>query len=441
MKCAFAVLCLFVAAVVDRMHGQVAPNSAAPAPVAATAGATTTASDACVLDAVILTTGKDSLAFERSINSSLKHFLDVRNYYIITPHVVELQKRFGTRLGPRVKFVGESGFPFNTSVVAEVMYQAVKDAGKYPLTGKSPFEGAMYGKLGWFLQQLLKFYAGRVLGLGDFILLDSDCIWFNDRRFIASCNSTHKSFYYASSCQYHPSYMNTIGPISGVGPIDQKVHRSGIVHHMVLAKPVLDALIADTERLHHGMPFWQVMLNVSAREMTCRAPRNSICGAGSTLSEYELYFNYARAKFPDTVVLRPLMWTNGPAPGLLFWPSSADGLASDGRRGRWMHHRQYQIPSIFDYQIRADRMQGYDYVGYHAYAKRRYSELVGVDLEMLCKNATEPRNSTCSWRGYEELEVKLKKEKTAGATDVAMRSPEDWFRGCACWMARHQSGA
>jgi hypothetical protein len=27
-------------------------------------------------------------------------------------------------------------------------------------------------------------------------------------------------------------------------------------------------------------------------------------------------------------------------------------------------------------QIEADRFQGYDYVGYHAYAKRRYYELV-----------------------------------------------------------------
>ena len=248
----------------------------------------------CTLDAVILTTGKDALAFERSINSSLKHFLDVRNYYIITPHVVELSKRYGNKLGPRVIFAGETGFPFNTTMVADVMYQSVKDAGKYELTGKSPFEGTMYGKLGWFLQQLLKFYAGKVLGLGDFILLDSDCVWFKDIRFISACNSTHKSFYYASSCQYHPSYMNTIGPISGVGPMDSKVHRSGIVHHMVLAKHVLDALINDTER-RHSMPFWQAMLNVSAREMTCRAPRSSICGAGTnyTISEYEnITFSY-----------------------------------------------------------------------------------------------------------------------------------------------------
>ena len=107
------------------------------------------------------------------------------------------------------------------------------------------------------------------------------------------------------------------------------------------------------------------------------------------------------------MTLRPLLWTNGPAPGLLFWPNPPDSLTSDGRKGQWLHHRQWQHPSILDYQIKADRLQGYDYVGYHGYAKRRYSEIVGVDLEVLCRNVTEPRNSTCSWRGYEDIEVKF----------------------------------
>jgi hypothetical protein len=35
------------------------------------------------------------------------------------------------------------------------------------------------------------------------------------------------------------------------------------------------------------------------------------------------------------------------------------------------------VPEAFDRQIVADMAQGYDYVGYHNYAKRRYSELVG----------------------------------------------------------------
>jgi hypothetical protein len=40
-----------------------------------------------------------------------------------------------------------------------------------------------------------------------------------------------------------------------------KVHRSGIVHHMVIVKRVLASLMDRSERLHGGIPFWQVLLN------------------------------------------------------------------------------------------------------------------------------------------------------------------------------------
>lgn len=38
----------------------------------------------------------------------------------------------------------------------------------------------------------------------------------------------------------------------------------------------------------------------------------------SYFSEYELYFQYIRRMHPETIVHRPLFFSNGPAPGLLF---------------------------------------------------------------------------------------------------------------------------
>lgn len=76
--------------------------------------------------------------------------------------------------------------------------------------------------------------------------------------------------------------------------------------------------------------------------MTCRAPRAGICGAGSTLSEYEMYFNYARQIFPQTFNLRPLLWANGPAPGLLFNPPFDTGIHSDCAKNHWLGHRQVE---------------------------------------------------------------------------------------------------
>lgn len=166
--------------------------------------------------------------------------------------------------------------------------------------------------------------------------------------------------------------------------------------------------------------------------MTCRAPRAGICGAGSTLSEYEVYFNYARTKYPETVQLRPLMWANGPAPGMQFWPPvDQPEIQSDGPKSHWVGHRQNESKEYISYlklaiyiyiyiskiscssfyvytyllispiyvirlpyspyslfsplivpraivrQTEADRLQGYDFVAYHGYGKRRYFELVG----------------------------------------------------------------
>lgn len=47
----------------------------------------------------------------------------------------------------------------------------------------------------------------------------------------------------------------------GFGLPEQKEHRSGITHHMVVMKSVMEDLMKHSEILHGGLPFWQIMLN------------------------------------------------------------------------------------------------------------------------------------------------------------------------------------
>lgn len=177
----------------------------------------------------------------------------------------------GDKLGSRVKFVDEGIFPFNGYNVSEYMYDVVKEKGVYPLNGKSPFEHTIWGKTGWFLQQLLKFYAGIVLDIDDFLLLDSDVVWFKNITLInstATVNGVDGSprnitkYNYACSSQYHPAYMASLTRISGQGVYEapDKIHRSGIVHHMVIVKEVLAHLMNDTES-RYQLPFWKILLN------------------------------------------------------------------------------------------------------------------------------------------------------------------------------------
>ena len=37
---------------------------------------------------------------------------------------------------------------------------------------------------------------------------------------------------------------------------------AGVAHHIVVAKKVISDLMAVSEALHGGIPFWQVLLNV-----------------------------------------------------------------------------------------------------------------------------------------------------------------------------------
>jgi hypothetical protein len=112
-----------------------------------------------VLDAVILTTGKDLRVFEKSVKSALDHLVDVKDFYVITPKAEELNRSLAAVLGKRVHFVEETIFPWNWVNVTEVMYDSVKQKGVYPFNadGKlTPFEHTLYSRTGWFLQQILK---------------------------------------------------------------------------------------------------------------------------------------------------------------------------------------------------------------------------------------------------------------------------------------------
>lgn len=230
------------------------------------------------IDAVVLTTGKDTRVFLRSIKSGLQHLVDVNKFYIICPNPVELRKNLGPDASDRLVFVDEKSFPFNFTSVADVMVDAVIQKGLYPISGgKSEFERSVYGRLGWFLQQILKLYAGKICKLDDFVLLDSDIIWFKDIKFIKEHVSSSSvpeqlvtpyskpyagnKYYYTASRQYHPAYIATLAPISGVPlyDFDKKgvIFRSGITHHIVIVKSVLEDLIERSER-KHGIPFWQV---------------------------------------------------------------------------------------------------------------------------------------------------------------------------------------
>jgi hypothetical protein len=140
-------------------------------------------------------------------------------------------------------------------------------------------------------------------------------------------------------------------------------------------------------------------------------------------SEFEIYLNFALRFFPETVKFRPLYYTNGPKPNLLYVGCQGIGV----EYGNELCFRQ--TPLSLKKQIFVDYLMGFDFVAYHWYARRRYSELrssnistwflfmiissislspppnpslispIVGDITARCAHVLQlPLNSTCQWR-------------------------------------------
>mmetsp|Transcript_45398 Transcript_45398/g.89446 ORF Transcript_45398/g.89446 Transcript_45398/m.89446 type:complete len:747 (+) Transcript_45398:77-2317(+) len=210
---------------------------------------------------------------------------------------------------------------------------------------------------GWYLQQLLKLCAGRVIpGIRDYMVVDADLVWFgHDIKMISSTDALGKptGYFYNTAAQNHRAYFDHIAKFTNkkVSRVDGKT--SGVVHHMIFKLDVLEAMMKMCEESAGGDVFWKALLKSVDPK------------AFNSVSEYELYFNYALLYHPETITLRHITFANGPRPGLM-----SNGGDESSMRGVWGH-----VANGFEKQMAIDQRTGYDYVGYHSYAKRRYFDI------------------------------------------------------------------
>lgn len=228
---------------------------------------------------------------------------------------------------------------------------------------------------GWYFQQLLKMCAGDAIpGIRDYMVVDADLVWFGRSiqmvagRDAASGQPT--AYYYNTAAQRHKAYFDHMGRLTGgsVGRVDPAI--SGVSHHMIFKKDVMAALQAHCSKVHGGTPFWKAVL-----EAVLPKTYNAV-------SEYELYINYAMKFWPDTVKLRHLTFANGPRPGLV-----TNGGDESSMRGTWIVEAHG-----FEKQMAIDKKTGYDYVGYHSYAKRRYYDTPQKSILPYCALGVATRN-------------------------------------------------
>ena len=147
---------------------------------------------------------------------------------------------------------------------------------------------------GWYIQQLLKLYAGMVIPgiMQRYLVIDSDVYFLKPIRFVDQASGLclyGKSYlenhipYYEHMIRLHPSLYKLL-------------NCSAICHHMMFETAYVKEMMHMIEE-HHKDVFWRIFL---------KYVDYSVPGA----SEYELYLNYMLNYHPECLIIRDLIWDN-----------------------------------------------------------------------------------------------------------------------------------
>lgn len=157
---------------------------------------------------------------------------------------------------------------------------------------------------GWYLQQLLKLYAGIVIPdiLNNYLVIDADTFFLKPTAFFTAGGKSAPLPLYNYGTEYHLPYF---GHMARLHPsLTKQLNVSGICHHMLFQTNRIKELFALVENYHATTPdpdpFWVIFLKMVSPNDAIRA------GA----SEYELYFNYLLIYCKNTFEIRPLQWKN-----------------------------------------------------------------------------------------------------------------------------------
>jgi hypothetical protein len=218
-------------------------------------------------DIVIPVGPNDKSIINEQIIYTQKNIIDYRNIYLIV-------------CDPSITVEGciiidENIFPFNIDTV-------IKHHGKL-------------NRNGWYLQQLLKLYAGKIIPniLEKYLVIDCDTFFLKPTTFVEN-----NKCLYNYSTEYHRQYFNHMKKLDkNLTKIDK--NKSGICHHMIFEKKYIDELISNIEKNHDDV-FYNIFLKTVA----------DIDKKYAGASEYEIYFNYMLKYNPDKIQIRKLSWKN-----------------------------------------------------------------------------------------------------------------------------------
>jgi len=229
------------------------------------------------IDVVIPCVEKDLLTVNLCIQGIRENGANIRRIIVVS------SKQFTSE----AEWFDESHYPFSFQDVATAL---AKDDPS--LTKELLREGS---RAGWYYQQLLKLYAPLVIPdiSPNVLVLDADTIFLNPVRFL----NDHNGGMYNPGWEYYlPYFQHAAYLIPGFYKCFHDY--SGISHHMIFQRPVIELLLKEVENQYQA-PFWKTFCLL--------VDPNELFRSGA--SEYEIYFNYLFAR-TDQASIRLLEWSN-----------------------------------------------------------------------------------------------------------------------------------
>lgn len=204
-----------------------------------------------------------------------KNVLEHRNIYIVTQAATIEKLKAASSFDTHVHLIDEACFPFDFTDLA-VHIGAIK-------------------RRGWYLQQLIKLYAGFIIPgiLERWLVIDADTFFLKPTYFLEDGKAC-----YNIGTEYSRHYfIHVTRLLPTLHRYDEKL--GGITHHMMFEARFVKELFTRVEAVH-GKPFWRAFMDCIEPE---EYPR-------SGASEYEIYFNFLLIYHKSEIVLRQLHWEN-----------------------------------------------------------------------------------------------------------------------------------
>lgn len=230
------------------------------------------------IDVVIPTASKDIVVLNHCIRGIKENCKNVRRVIVVSPF----------QITDDAEWFDEKNYPFTKEEISFYINHLNYEQSLNYLNNGS--------RIGWYYQQLLKLYAPVVIPdiSTNVLIVDADTVFFRPVEFI---NNTGGGQYNISTFEYHRPYFEHMDRLlPGLKRVIESY--SGIVHHMLFQKPILEDLFNQVETFHQ-IEFWKAFC------LCVDEGQPYYSGA----SEYEIYFNFAFTK-TDQVNIRHLSWMN-----------------------------------------------------------------------------------------------------------------------------------